>query len=279
MLKILALLSFLPISVAYASFYSGQGQPSSLEVMVESIPNGAVLVIGEVHGQAPVQDQQMQILQALRDRGLKVHVAMEFFNWPFQELVNQYRLGNLSEPDFLQQIGWGKGFSFDYYRSQALWPRSSQGEQCLAINAPSSLTRKVSRMGLASLTDEDKALLPPQFQLGNQSYFERFKLAIGHGTPEQMENYFAAQSIWDDTMAFRAVQTPASDAVTVIIVGEFHVQYGGGLPDRLRQRTNRPVVTLSQVDSSQEPSGYLPDHKYGPRADYIWMVDIPQSEE
>lgn len=267
------------VSFCLAAFYDGQGNPSSVNLMTEKIPKGAIVVLGEIHGQPAVQTQQLQILNALRQQGHKVHVAMEFFTWNYQEALDQYRSGDLSESAFLQNIAWGKGFPFDYYRDQTLWPRAEQGERCLAINAPSALTRKVAKSGLSSLTDEEQKLLPPGFEIGNDLYFERFVGAIGHGTPAQMQNYFAAQSIWDDTMAYRTLLAQdTSDSslpiTTVIIVGEFHVQYGGGLPDRLKKRTSKPVITLSQVDASE--GGYLPDEKYGQRADYVWLVDLKQ---
>jgi uncharacterized iron-regulated protein len=67
------------------------------------------------------------------------------------------------------------------------------------------------------------------------------------------------------------------DQVLVIIVGEFHVQYGGGTPDRLKARwPEARIMTLSQVwtegMSPEEIQAELqPSSQEGPRADYIWL--------
>lgn len=67
------------------------------------------------------------------------------------------------------------------------------------------------------------------------------------------------------------------DSVLVIIVGEFHVQFGGGLKDRLKARLPRvQVLTFSQIITTdltdeQVAAEIQPSIKYGPRADYLWV--------
>lgn len=256
-------------------------QPTTLAAAVDSVSPGSIIVIGENHGLQVHQDQQISIMQALRNKGLTVSVGMEFFTYTQQDLLNQYRFGQLSEEDFLKKIQWGSP-SFDFYRSQALFPNLAEGAKTLALNAPRSLTGKVSKQGLAALTAEEQALLPPQFLLGNDLYKKRFLALMGEHLPsaEAGERYFAAQSIWDDTMAWQAGEfiTTHPEQVLVIVVGEFHVQYGGGLPDRLRARIpGVSVITFSQINSSglseQELDGEtFPSAEYGSRANYLWVA-------
>jgi uncharacterized iron-regulated protein len=224
------------------------------------------------------------VLETLKKKGLKVSVGMEFFAYPYQAQVDAWRLGQISEVDFLDSIEWGKGFSFEFYRSQVLFP-SLKSEFLLALNAPRSLTGKISKGGLGSLKDEDRALLPPDFTLGNQTYFERFKKIMeGAHLPsaEALQNYFAAQSAWDDTMAWKATQflSQHSEQVLVIIVGEFHVQYGGGLPDRLKARevpvTSFSLVNLDGLSDVEQRRAVEPSKLDGPRADYIWTSRFPR---
>lgn len=255
-------------------------QPVSLTQAVQNVRPGSIVVIGENHGFKEHQSQQVAIMQALRDQGLVVSVGMEFFTYTDQPLVQAYRQGALSEPEFLQQIKWG-GLSYDFYRDQALFPDLSEGAATVALNAPRSLTGKVSKQGLAALTPEDKALLPPQFSLGRESYKRRFLSMMPHlPSPEAGERYFAAQSIWDDTMAWQATDFLRShpDQVLVIVVGDFHVQFGGGLPDRLRVRGGEfPVLTFSQVNTlglseSEIAKEVAPSETDGPRADFLWLA-------
>lgn len=262
--------------------YSGAtGAPVVLiEELAQRVRPGSVVVVGENHGFSVHQGQQMAILSALRDLGFKVSVGLEFFSYPDQQRVHEYRLGYLSESDFLKQINWGSGFDFGFYKSQALFPRYELGEQTWALNTPRFLTSKVAKSGLDSLTPQEAALLPPQFTLGRDSYRVRFFESIPHPLPPPAQDkYFAAQSIWDDTMAWRAKQFLEiyPEQVLVIIVGEFHVQYGGGLPDRLRARGVTDILTFSQVDSTEASSAaelLAPSPRDGVRADYLWLAPL-----
>lgn len=247
--------------------------------VVSQIPPGSLLVIGENHGQAEDQSQQLQILRALRSAGHQVSVGLEFFSYPFQGEVEAWRSGQLSESDFLKKIGWGQP-SFDFYRAQAEFPELGEG-LTVALNAPRELTSKISKTGLGSLTEGDRRFLPPQFSLGRDTYRERFAAVMAPHLPDPsaIDRYFAAQSVWDDTMAWRACEAMQKKAgqTLVIVVGEFHVQYGGGLPNRLRARCPQILLrTLSQVDlthsTAEESERELrPSPEEGPRADWIWV--------
>lgn len=264
---------------------SGQtGEVLVLDDVVSQIQNGDVVILGEIHGQGVISDQQMQLLQALRNRGLIVNVGFEFFDINQQSALTSYNLGEISEEDFLKQIDW-KGFSFDFYRNQALFPQAGLNENVVALNAPRSITSKIARGGLDSLTPNERAVLPPNFQRGNDDYFKRFKEAVGHvGSDEAMERYFLAQSTWDDTMAYRAADfLSMSEGVLVIIVGEFHVQYGGGLPDRLRARGVEKVWTISQVNiqglsPAEQVTEIRTSPKWGVRADFVWTSALSLSQ-
>lgn len=252
------------------------GSGASLSQIFEHVSGGGIVILGEQHANSRHQAQQFEIIKGFQDLGKKVSVGMEFFSYPWQKQVEEWRQGHLKESDFLQQIGWGKGFSFDFYRDQVLLPRWGE-EWVVALNAPRSLSSKISKNGIESLSDEEKSLLPPQFSKGNPLYFERFKEAAGAHCPH-LENCFLAQSLWDDTMAWQASDfiKDHSEQILVIIVGEFHAQYGGGLRDRLQARGVRDVLTVSMLNidsmSEQEIQQEVQvSEKYGPRADYIWL--------
>lgn len=254
-------------------------QATSLEQALATVKAGDIVVLGEQHGTSVQADQQVKVMKQLKDMGLSVSVGLEFFEYLDQSSVYQWRRGLLSEENFLKAIRWG-GFPFSAYREQALFPHSAWDVR--AINAPRSLTGKIAKTGMESLTTEEKGLLPPDFTIGNANYFERFKDNIGHlPDPSAADRYFAAQSVWDDTMAWKIHQymDVVPNTVMVIVVGEFHVQYGGGLPDRLRARAPRKVHTFSLLnlhDMSQDEinEAVQPHSKYGVRADWLWLSDF-----
>jgi uncharacterized iron-regulated protein len=80
-------------------------------------------------------------------------------------------------------------------------------------------------------------------------------------------------------MAWQAVNfiSQHPDQILVIVVGEFHVQFGGGIKYRIQQRLpGAEVVTLSQIwaeDMTDEEvqQELQPSAEEGPRADFIWV--------
>jgi len=279
-MKILAL-TLLLSSASFAAepgLYQGaSGQPATLDEALSSVTPGAIVVIGEAHGNAAHQQQQLAVLRKLREKGLQVAVGLEFLAFHHQPLLDSWRAGKLAEADFLEQVSWGS-IPFSFYRDQALFPEAPA--KTIAINAPWQLPRKVGRQGLASLTEEERRLLPPNFTLGQDSYKKRFLAELPHlDDPSIGERYFAAQSVWDETMAYQSARYIGENSkqVLVIVVGEFHAKFGGGLPDRLRARAPRaPVLVISQIDASglseQETQAEIrPSEEYGPRADFVWV--------
>ncbi len=262
------------------------GSTLSVETLpkaLQGVEPGAIVVLGEQHGTAVHQAYQMMVMRELRAMGLEVSVGLEFLESPAQLSVDEYRAGRLSEAEFLFQVNWS-GFPFEFYREQILFPNSTA--HTVALNVPQAVSRKIARSGLSALSPRDLSLLPPEFLAkgrGNDRYFQRFRDTMsGHvSDPTMIENYFLAQSAWDDTMAWRATEYSRAnpDKVLVIIVGDFHVRFGGGLPDRLRQWGAAKVVTMSMINTHgmtdlEKRTEIEPSRVDGSVADWIWLSDF-----
>ncbi|MCC6278272.1 MAG: ChaN family lipoprotein [Oligoflexia bacterium] len=253
--------------------------PATWADIVSEVEPGTVVIIGEIHDSLPHHENQKELLQALASRLNKISVGMEFFEFQHQITVDNYTSGKIGEVEFLKTIGW-QSPTFDLYREQVLFPRSHQGST-RALNASRKLTSAIARKGINGLSPELAALIPIGFKLGNQNYYERFAATMhGHVSASDLLRYFEAQSVWDDTMALVAAQYVAAypDQVLVIIVGNFHVEYGGGLPDRLLKRGAQKVLTIGQVSQGSESLNVLlkslkPDPRHGKFADYILITD------
>jgi uncharacterized iron-regulated protein len=251
------------------------GMDVPFDELVLDLQGSPIIIISELHDFAAHHEHQFELLSALAAGGRPVHAGFEFFPADQQADVDQWLIGKISEIDFLKKIGWG-GTPFEFYRRQALLPATTGG-RTLALNAPAWLTKKVAKLGVESLTDTERLSLPNGFALGNSLYLERFRTVMGEHVPvNAIGRYFAAQSIWDDTMAETACQfsNKHPGEPLIIIVGDFHASYGGGLPDRIRAR-GCSVKVISQVavetlkDVAHQPD-VQPDPLYGPRGDFIW---------
>lgn len=259
-------------------------EPVTVDSIASQIPPGTVVIVSEFHDLELHHDHQVAFLEALATYRESISLGMEFFSRTHQAVVDSFLHGKLAEADFLKAVEWGNN-NFDFYRRQVLFPINHEGTT-LALNAPRELTGKIAKSGLASLTDEERAQLPAGFTLGNDEYKARFREAMGgHEIPEEkFNNYFAAQSTWDETMSDTActyMQTHPTTVLT-ILVGDFHAAYGGGLPDRLRARGCPNVVVISQtaVEDLSDPSKndeLRPHPRWGKRADFIWAVEIKEA--
>ncbi len=260
--------------------YSGQSvKEVSLKFILDEVAPGTIVILSEYHNLIKHHEKQLLFLDALNTVTHEViSVGMEFLSFIYQQTVDDFLQELITEDEFLKKVQWSGDFNL--YRDIVLFPRNNNG-RTIAINSPRELTSKISKLGLESLTDKERRLLPENFELGNSLYFERFKYIMtggGHELPPEIINrYFAAQSVWDDTMAYyilNYLKTNPND-ILVVIVGDFHATYGGGLPDRLKARGADKILTISQINlygiTQEEALADISTHpKWGERADYIW---------
>ncbi len=286
------LCSFLILSnIGYAKWDGQLVSPQdqrlhSLQDSVRGIQAGQVIIMGETHDYLPDHNNQILFLQQLaKASNAPISVGMEFFEYPTQSIVDSYLQGKLNDPDFLKQVGWG-GNDYSQYRSQVLFP-ASHGGATFALNLPRAISGRIAAVGVENLSAAEAALLPPNFAIGRKSYEERFAqlMADSHQilSATDLEHYFAAQSSWDDTMAWRIAESMQKNPgqILFVIVGKFHVQYGGGLPDRLRARGVQHVLTITQYDAASGNESDLKneiqlDAKYGAISDLVWIQGEPQ---
>lgn len=267
-----------------AGFSDGIYDGKSLETVnlssaLQWIQPGTAVVISEDHSAKAHQRNQQQLLEELaRSKPeLKISVGMEFIDYVAQPLLDRFLADPTADAEkrFLFASDWRGDFSV--YRSQVLFPLNHHGKT-IGLNAPGWLTRRVVRVGIEGLNVLEKNFLPPEFNLGNELYRERVLKFADHLPSSMADDFFASQSVWDDTMAWQAASYLRAnpDQVLVIIVGDMHVAYGGGLPDRLRARGINKVVVFSQVNkdgmsSEQIRSEVEPHPRYGVRADWVWV--------
>lgn len=262
----------------YEFIYDTQsGRTLSLKEAAEALDENEIIVFGEEHVTAENQadpdarlhhDNQLRWLLAR-----EMQLGMEFIEYPHQAVVDDYLGGHKAEREFLSAIGWGSNPFTPYGRLM----RATRQQGTLALNIPRTISRQVARGGPQSLTPEQRALLPPIYERGGTEYFERFAATMsGHVPADAIERYFWAQSLWDDTMAWRAATGRIPGQILTIVVGQFHAEFGHGLPARLRRYGATKVRSLVQMqveswDSATIQAALQPDPRYGHRADLIWL--------
>lgn len=260
----------------------------SLDDAIADIQPGSIIVLGELHafynkdgGTDYNEHQKKQLLflnrlQALNP-GKKINVGMEFINLTYNKEIEEYLADTVTDQEFIKNVGWTAHFAS--YKPLIKFPKASGGVT-RGINLPRSISGKIAKR--TPLTADEQKLMPPNFEVGRDEYRQRFSdlMGGGHLPPDAIEPYFEAQSSWDDTMAYQSVEYMKNrpDEFFVIIVGDFHAQFGGGLPDRLKARGAKLVVNISQISAGADDDSAITKRiatdKHGDnRGDFIWISE------
>ena len=130
----------------------------------------------------------------------------------------------------------------------------------LALNAPSTLTRKLAQG--QPLDPAEQGLLPIGFQPlpgGFEHFTEQMNQAPHAGA--SLENFYKAQLLWDQTMAMRIVDYLAAhpDRKLIVLIGRGHIDGGFGVPAFVSQKTDarQLLVYPGDVPEGGHPGGSL----------------------
>jgi uncharacterized iron-regulated protein len=240
--------------------------------LIHSLASKDVVFIGEIHDNPDHHLIQIQILQALLSRwGSNVAIGMEFFPRPVQDKLDRYVKGAWTESEFLAAVDWENLWGYDYhlYRPLMLAARE-KSIRVLAINAPSGIVRKVAREGLAALTDNERAQIARDIDLGNEAHREFLRKAYSehaHSDLKSFENFYAAQAVWEETMAETiSSHLKAKGGKMIVFTGNGHILHKFGIPDRMRRR-----IPVSMATVIPYPKGEYTEDETG-LADYLWLT-------
>ncbi len=241
-----------------------------------------VVYLGERHDSDADHMAQLEIIQALYAEDPDMAIALEMFQRPFQPVLDRYLAGEISEEELVIQSEYGQrwGFPWQYY---APIVRFAQAHQIplLALNAPSEVVRQVAREGLESLEAQDFRYIPPLEDLDTSSleYREFVQAAFGgHGSHGNFdfENFFAAQVVWDETMAATVAKFKQASPETrvVVLAGSGHVLYGYGIPSRVSRRLGESLQQTTVLLSPTEALSSTVDAEASEgAADVFWYSD------
>lgn len=252
-----------------------------LEEGVKQLDPQGIYILGETHYEVDVQKGQGEFIQAMvKEHGLQNNfsVAWEFMDFPRQsDLENnfaQYEQGQMTLEALLTDI-LGREPGKHMYYAPLFESAKLFGGKMVATNAPRDWKSIIVKSGFSALS-ADK--VPANMERGSEAYLDRFKIAMGgHGTAEQIENYFMAQSYTDAWMA-KSIADFSEGAVTFMVVGSFHSDYDHGLPTYLRKVTNQKVHTIRILDFkglNQTERGELlkADPKFGDKASLYLIMN------
>ncbi|MBE9070858.1 ChaN family lipoprotein [Leptolyngbya cf. ectocarpi LEGE 11479] len=254
-------------------------QPSNQDILADLV-QADVIYLGETHTDEADHIAQLDIITAMHQARGDIAIGLEMFQRPFQSVLDQYIAGEITEADLVEQSEYETRWGFDW-ELYAPIIRYAQANQIplIALNTPREITKKVAREGLTSLTGPDLEHIPPltDIDTSNENYqamlAQVFSQHGGHGNSgPSFENFFAAQVLWDETMAASVADfvTDAPNTQVLVMAGEGHIVYGFGIPSRVERRLGDDLVAYSVL---LNPTSTAPE-----LADFFWFSESIESE-
>lgn len=253
--------------------------PISIEELTQKLQTPEIIFIGEKHYTESVQKAEGDLIErVIGSQTSPWSLGWEFLAHTEQQQTNQLwsqvRNNQLIVEDFL--VTTQKTPDSVVYAPLLQVVKAYNGK-LLGLNLTRAEKSPVVKSGISAL---DPALLPPDFSLGGSNYRQRFTdVMSGHATPTQIENYFAAQCLTDDVMAYQLLKERVGK--TFVVAGSFHTDYFDGTVARVKARhPNVSVATVSIVDASDYTEAdllsVLHDSQYGNLADFVIFVNDPK---
>lgn len=222
-----------------------------------------VVCLGEAHDEPRDHYAELAITEALERRarvsGRALGVGFEMFADRYNAQLYAYSVGKLDDAGLQKKTRYEEnwGFPYAYYRP-VLNLGKTYGLPLKPLNAPSELTRAVAKDGLAKLTPRLRRQLP-ELDLGDDEHrqvFDKMMASHPHGESEDfsMDNFYAAQVVWDETMADNAATWVADRAPSrqlVVLAGSAHCR-NEAIPSRIERRQALRVTNVRL--SASEPA-------------------------
>ena len=264
------------------------GKTMSRDALLDRLVQADVVFVGEQHMDPATHALELTILEGLHKRvGARLTLGMEMWERDAQPALDAYLHGRTNEAAFLKTARPWSNYQTDY--RPLIEYAKANNIPVLASNVPKPVASAVGKRGLAALAgfpaDQYAALIQAP-QDGAWLRFQAVMESMGgaHGSAAMDEatvaRFYEAQTVRDETMAesiTRRLDT-APNGLVLHINGQFHSDYGDGIPRRVlwrRPLTKIVIVSVMPVADVKKVPTKL-DRKL---ADYVVLVVAPPGRQ
>jgi uncharacterized iron-regulated protein len=273
------------------------GQVVSWDAFISELAAADAVCIGESHPNPHDHWAQLKIVGAVSERtrgaGRSPGLGMEMFQRTFQGVLDDFGARRIDEAALLSRSAWKDRWGYDWslYRPIVLFARD-RGTAMLALNTERELTKKVSRQGIGKMSAADRAKLPelvlddPQHRSWWDAIMGDMGGAHGHSDEEGEgeapdkpdpeaeaagERIYAAQVLWDETMADGASKWLAAGPKRhiVILAGNGHC-HESAIVRRLERRGVKSAVSVHPI--VDDGKGNVAELLAEPENDYLFVM-------
>lgn len=250
---------------------------ASLENVIQEFKGSTVIYLGETHDRPADHQAQLDIIQKLYPKR-PLAIGLEMIQRPFQSALDGYIAGELNEMELQAQTDYAQRWGFSWQLYAPIFRFAKENSiPLIALNTPTEVTRKVARQGLKSLTESEKAYIPPldEIDLSNRAYRQALEQVFvdahqGQSHSVNLDHFFQAQVLWDETMAAAIADYVQANPnrLVIVLTGQGHLRYGYGIPDRVTRRLDhtdsfqQQVILLNPSEGDRQAPGI---------ADWFWL--------
>jgi len=233
--------------------------PLAIDKLVAQLATKRAVFAGEIHDRYDHHLNQLEVIKLLHDRDPNLAIGVEYFPQSVQQQVDDYIAGRTSEQEFLRGTQYFKNWGYDYRLYAPIFRYArEQHIPVRALNVPNELPMAVAKVGIAGLSEKQRAYLPGEREPADAAYRARLRTAFqahGPSKPGDFEHFVEAQLIWDEGMAESAAAYLEANPGRrmVILTGSGHVAFGSGIPKRLERRTHASYAILLSSGETTEP--------------------------
>lgn len=245
-------------ALPYAIVDARTGRAVAEADLFTALAAARAVCVGEDHPDPHHHWAQLTVLRGLGERaaGRRLALGLEMIQTPFQGVVDDWRAGAIDDAAFLSRTGWSDrwGYDFALYRPMLVAARD-RGMAILALNAPRELVKAVSKKGVDGLSADEKARLPALVldDAQHRAWFDGIMAELGHGHGDggaggpDPDHIYAAQVVWDESMAERARTWLAEGEGTIVIVAGNGHCHDSAIVRRLARRGGTPALSIRPI--------------------------------
>ncbi|MCP5304234.1 MAG: ChaN family lipoprotein [Chromatiaceae bacterium] len=230
---------------------------ATLPDLMTSLQTERVVYVGETHNALSDHLLQLDVLRGMAERPGGLALGVEWFQKPFQGVLDEYLAGAIDEAEMLRRTEYFERWKFDYrlYRPIIEFAKE-KGIPILALNAAKELTGEIRRVGLDQLSDDFRAQLPSSYDFDNQAYEQLLRdIFRQHQSNDQMfRKFLQVQLTWDESMAEGVGNYLKAnpEGRILVLAGRGHIAERHGIPSRVTRRTGLEGKTVSTYSLSSD---------------------------
>lgn len=243
------------------------GTTPDFERVIEDLLQSQVILVGETHDNPAHHRAQLQIINALWEKGTAVAIGLEMFRSDSQEALDQWVAGHLSEQEF-EKIFHQNWINWDVY-SEILHYARLHNIPVVGLNLDRDITSRVARGGFASLPKEQLRKLPVAICNVDPVYEQFIRRALGKHTNDiAFKNFCEAQLLWDMVMAENIVSflQENPEYMMVVLAGQGH-SWKHGIPTQIEKLSDYSYRVLLPEESGRTDQ----QHTTEADADYLLL--------